>query len=371
MSIGGTASSTLQNALNYAYNKGVVLVAAAGNDGSTNGIDYPGAYPNVIAVGALDSSKARASYSDRGPQLDIMAPGSAVISTYTGSNSTYGSLSGTSMATPHVSAAIGLALGCMPAPADLAAKIAERDQVTAALYSTADDLGTPGWDSTFGNGLTRVDKLVLNVCPNAVPPPNQPPTASFTAVQGNSFGVNVNAASSSDPDGDALTYSWNFGDGGTATGVTAQHTYAAAGTYAIQLTVDDGHGHTAQSTQNVTPTDVIDTDPGTISVTSGQVTTLSITASTPNQYRKIYVPGGTTTLQVNLAGPACSPICNPDGDLYVQKLAKPTATKYVCRPYLRGSNESCTISNPQSGYWYMWVKRRSGTGNATLTATLS
>ena len=76
MSIGGGASSAIENAVNYAFNQGVILVAAAGNDGQSNDVDYPGAYSAVIAVGALTSSKAKASYSDSGPQLDIAAPGS-------------------------------------------------------------------------------------------------------------------------------------------------------------------------------------------------------------------------------------------------------------------------------------------------------
>ncbi|MDP1793252.1 MAG: S8 family serine peptidase, partial [Acidimicrobiales bacterium] len=234
MSIGGGSSSAMLNAVNYAHNKGVILVAAAGNDGGANSVDYPGAYPNVIAVGALDSNKARASYSDGGSQLDIMGPGSGVISTYTGNGTTYSSLSGTSMATPHVSGAIALALSCAPA--------ATAAQVTSALYSTADDLGAAGYDTAYGNGLARVDKLVNALCPSGPPPPNQSPVASFTTTQSGSLGVAVNGAGSTDPDSDPLTYAWNFGDGSTGTGATTTHTYAAGGTYTIGLTVSDGRG---------------------------------------------------------------------------------------------------------------------------------
>ncbi|HVL88371.1 MAG TPA: PKD domain-containing protein [Candidatus Thermoplasmatota archaeon] len=71
------------------------------------------------------------------------------------------------------------------------------------------------------------------------PQPNRAPTASF-AVSASGLALAVDASASSDPDGDPLTYAWSFGDGATATGVRASHTYAASGTYAVRLTVSDG-----------------------------------------------------------------------------------------------------------------------------------
>lgn len=366
MSIGGGASSAIQQALIAASNAGIVLVAAAGNDGSTNGIDYPGAYDNVIAVGALDASKSRASYSDRGPQLDIMAPGSSILSSYSSNNSSYATMSGTSMATPAVSGAIALAMSCMPNGTTVA-------QITAKLYSSAEDLGTAGYDTTYGNGLVRADKLVQALCPDAPPPPNNNPIANFTATQSGALGVSVNAATSSDPDADPLTYAWNFGDGGTATGVNpAPHTYASTGTYAITLNIADGRGGTATLMKTFQATGLVDPDPATATVVSGQNVALTLGSGTlADQFRKIYVPPGTNTLTVQLSGPACSPSCNPDGDLYTQVNVKPTNTKYACRPYLRGPNEICTKPAPQSGWWYLRVRRRIGAGPVNLVATLS
>ncbi|MEY2469033.1 MAG: serine protease, partial [Actinomycetota bacterium] len=375
MSIGGGSSSAMQNAVNYAWGKGVILVAAAGNDGGTNSIDYPGAYPNVIAVGALDSNKARASYSDRGPQLDVMAPGSNVLSTYTGANNaTYSSLSGTSMATPHVAGAIALALGCNTGktPTD----------VVNALFSTAENLGAAGYDTTYGWGLARADLLVANVCGGSPPPPPPPPpgnaapTAAFTATASGTLGVAVNGSSSSDPDGDALTYAWTWGDstaGGT--GVTASHTYAAAGTYTIGLTVNDGHAHTASTSTSFTvnpPSS--DPDPSTPNVTSGQNKTIALSSSNPDTYFKINVPSGKGQLRVALTGPSCGFFgfsCPVDGDLYTRFGARPTDTTYACRPFLKGNAETCTTANPSAGYWYLRVKRAAGSGNVNLTATIS
>lgn len=82
---------------------------------------------------------------------------------------------------------------------------------------------------------------------------NQPPSASFTtSVSG--LTVAVNGSASADPDGTISSYSWDFGDGGTATGATAQRTYGAAGTYTITLTVTDNDGATASTTRTVTVT---------------------------------------------------------------------------------------------------------------------
>ena len=454
MSIGGGASSTLENAVNYAWNHGVILVAAAGNDGGSNSIDYPGAYTNVIAVGALDSNKVRASYSDGGPQLDIMAPGSNVLSSYTGSNSTYATLSGTSMATPGVAGAIALALGCETAGTT-------PTQVVNALYNTADDLGAVGYDQAYGHGLARADKLVAAVCGPSTPPVNQPPTAAFTTAASGTLGVTVNGSSSTDPDGDTLTYAWTFGDGATATGATpAVHTYASAGTYTIGLTVNDGHGHTASTTHSFTaagapvnqpptaaftatpsgvlgvavngssssdpdgdslsyawtfgdggtatgPTPAVhtyasagtytigltvndghghtatattpfaassDPDLSTPNVTSGQTTSIALSASNPDTYFKINVPAGKTQLRVALTGPSCGFFgfsCPVDGDLYTRQGARPTDTVYACRPFVKGNSETCTQANPAADYWYLRVKRAAGTGTVNLTATIS
>ncbi len=364
MSIGGGSSSAMANAVNYASNKGVILVAAAGNDGGSNSIDYPGAYPNVIAVGALDSNKARASYSDGGPQLDIMGPGSGVISTYNSSTTSYASMSGTSMATPHVAGAIALALSCAPGTT--------ASQMTSALFSTAEDLGAAGYDTAYGNGLARVDKLVAALCPSGPPPPNQNPVASFTTAQSGSLGVAVNGSGSTDPDNDPLTYAWNFGDGATGTGATATHTYAAGGTYTIGLTVSDGRGGTNATTRSFTAEAITDPDPSTPTVLSGQTKSMAISSTTPNQYVKILVPAGTTQIKAVTTGPSCGFFfCSVDGDLYTRSNLKPTDSLYNCRSQARGNAETCTTSNPYPSYWYVRVKRYSGAGTLNLTVTLT
>lgn len=106
MSLGAsTGSSTLLNAVNYAWSKNCILVAAAGNSGSTSPT-YPAYYSNCIAVASSTSSDTRSYFSNYGSWVELAAPGSSIYSTYKGTS--YATLSGTSMACPHVSGVAGL-----------------------------------------------------------------------------------------------------------------------------------------------------------------------------------------------------------------------------------------------------------------------
>ena len=153
ISIGGDSqSSVLKNAVDYAVSLGVLVVAAAGNDGpSTGSIDWPSAYSNVVSVGAIDSNKSVPDFSSRGindgdyvvedREVEFGAPGVAVLSTSL--NGGYELMSGTSMATPHVSG--------------LAAKLWQGDALSTRIYlqnlARGHDLYIPGDDSATGFGL--------------------------------------------------------------------------------------------------------------------------------------------------------------------------------------------------------------------------
>jgi len=109
MSLGGTTSSkALKAAVDKAYNSGMLLVASAGNMGynKKGSITYPAAYDSVIAVGAIDQQNIRASFSSVGRQLELMAPGVGIESTFP--NNSYSTMNGTSMASPHVAGAAAL-----------------------------------------------------------------------------------------------------------------------------------------------------------------------------------------------------------------------------------------------------------------------
>ncbi|MCJ7641131.1 MAG: S8 family peptidase [Desulfobacterales bacterium] len=113
LSLGGPAGSgTLQNAVNYAWGKGCVIVAAAGNDGNGNP-SYPAYYDNCIAVAATDPNDSKATFSNHGFWVDVAAPGVDIYSTLPNHKNqmgprNYGTLSGTSMAAPHVAGVAAL-----------------------------------------------------------------------------------------------------------------------------------------------------------------------------------------------------------------------------------------------------------------------
>ena len=139
-----SSSSVIEDAMNYAHQNGALIIAAAGNLASSNPF-YPAAYPEVMSVSATDSNDHLASFSNYGNKIELAAPGVNIYSTFL--NGAYASLSGTSMAAPHVTGVAALVWSRFPDYSN--------DQVRMVLDNTADDLGSPGWDQYFGYG--RVD----------------------------------------------------------------------------------------------------------------------------------------------------------------------------------------------------------------------
>lgn len=158
LSLGGPSPSfVLNDAVNYAYQRGVILVASTGNAGAP-AVLYPAAYDPVIAVGATDSGNNWAGFSNYGPELDVVAPGVDIYSAFPGGG--YGYRSGTSMAAPHVS---GLAALLWGIPGNGPARI------RTLIESSALDLGASGWDEYFGSGLIQMDAAILRALPTATP----------------------------------------------------------------------------------------------------------------------------------------------------------------------------------------------------------
>ena len=182
LSLGGRyGSQTLSEACGYAYAKGCAVVAAAGNSGSFV-MAYPAAYPTVIAVGATDANDIKTSFSNYGKELSVVAPGLSILSTMpmtpvtlntsSGYDTEYDSLSGTSMASPHVAGLAALLLSANP---DLSA-----DGVRDLLQRTALDLGELGWDEVYGYGRIQAD-AALNEVLYPSPPDTVAPSVTILA----------------------------------------------------------------------------------------------------------------------------------------------------------------------------------------------
>ncbi|WP_243027267.1 S8 family peptidase [Thermus albus] len=152
----GVDDPTLENAIFQARASGAVVVAASGNDGGY-GVLFPGNLPTVIAVGAVDSTKNRASFSTYGPELDLMAPGVGVL--VADESGGYASGDGTSFASPVVAGVVAL---YMSKYASERKNWPTPNQVYQCLTGTAEDLGIPGRDDEYGFGLVRADRVMTD-----------------------------------------------------------------------------------------------------------------------------------------------------------------------------------------------------------------
>ena len=150
MSLGNYAQADfLHDAVRYAYDRDVVIVAASGND-NTDRPGYPAAYPEVFAVAATDYNGNRASFSNYGDYIDVAAPGASIASTYPGGQ--YAALSGTSMASPHVSALAALIRSANPE--------LNNEEVMEIMRTSAIDMGDSGKDIYFGYGQIDVRRAL-------------------------------------------------------------------------------------------------------------------------------------------------------------------------------------------------------------------
>lgn len=234
-----------QNDINVLRAAGILPVFAAGNTG-TSGSVSPANNPGAMAVGAVDASDNVLSISARGPSScagdatypDVVAPGNSIRVARPGS--TYTTRTGTSMAAPHVAGAIALLLQAQPG---LGVEMQE-----AALFDGAVDLGTAGVDVDSGFG--RIDVAAsLDSLGGPPLPANLSPHAEFTTSKRKST-YTFNAAGSYDPDGNIVSYAWDFGDGAVGSGSVVSHVFAS-GTFTVTLTVTDNAGASATASGNV------------------------------------------------------------------------------------------------------------------------
>jgi len=461
LSLGGTfaddGTSSDAMALNRAADRGIIVVAAAGNHDIPileDNIVSPGSADKAITVAAVNdrgtisrSDDTKASFSNGGPREsdgdadtrdeekpEVAAPGQSITSARHNTASSYTTMSGTSMATPMVA---GIAAMMRAANPSLTWR-----EVEDILRATSEDKGPAGWDRDYGYGLVDARAAVVEAADRNVP--NAPPVACFSATPGPGR-VDVDGACSTDADGTVVAWSWRFGDGATGAGARASRVYAAAGTYTIDLVVTDDRGATHATsrvvevptppprppvacfglsvflrnltvdaacstdpdgnivawswswgdatpdgagarathayaedgayTVTLTVTDAtgltattsrtvsvaFDPDPATPTLRSGDVVTAASGSSGTWRHWKILVGEGASALAATLDGNPCGLIgCNPDLDLYVRHGAKPYVGMYDCRPYEKDSDEACALASPRAGWWYVSVHTYSG-----------
>jgi serine protease len=247
---GYNPGSTVANAIAYAYNHGVVLLASSGNAGVST-VSYPAAYSQVIAVGATRYDDARPSYSQYGSALEICAPGGDIgvdqngdgygdgvlQNTFTGYNpgppeqlanpTEFGwwFYDGTSMACPHAVALVAMMIANGQTGVE---------NIRTILHETAVDLGSAGWDQYYGYG--RIDAYA------ALTYGGTPPVAQFTGNPTSGCApLTVNFTDLST--GEIDTWDWNFGDGSPHSSQQhPTHQYTGAGDYTVSLTVSGTNG---------------------------------------------------------------------------------------------------------------------------------
>lgn len=157
MSLSVGQTQAIDDALSYAYNqKGVFIDCASGNSGSS--VSYPARNPNVMAVAATDRYDNKAYYSNPGPEIEVAAPGSDILSTTIGNN--YGSGSGTSFAAPHVAGTAALVFSYNSNLTNV--------DVRQLLKDSADDIDAPGFDNNTGYGRINA-RGALDLAPPPVP----------------------------------------------------------------------------------------------------------------------------------------------------------------------------------------------------------
>lgn len=255
-------TATVNSAMAYFVNRGGVVVGAAGNSGRY--YSNPD-NPHILLVSATDSNDVLASFSNRGDNIDVSAPGVSIRTTVVGGR--YGGSSGTSFATPIVAGIAALLLSYNP---NLTPQ-----QVQDIIKQSADDLGAPGWDPEYGWGRVNARRALEMVAGGQLPGDSTPPSVSFAspangATVSGTVSVQVNA---SDNVGVA-SVSLYVNNTLLGTRTTAPYTFSwdttrvSNGSYTLRAVAADAAGNSSSAQISVNVSNQVDTTPPTVTITS-------------------------------------------------------------------------------------------------------
>ncbi|MCP4607669.1 MAG: S8 family serine peptidase [Planctomycetes bacterium] len=371
----GNCGNTTQNAINTARSNGATVVVAAGNSNTNASNTTPANCSGVITIASVDRTGGRAYYSNYGSVVDVAAPGgdtsvssNGVLSTLNSGthdpySQSYAYYQGTSMATPHVAGVVALMYDVDPQITP--------DEVEAILKRTSRSF--PDTCSQCGSGIVdayaALDEVngggsELQKLQNGVP------VTGLSASKGSDLHYTMDVPSdatnlifeTSGGFGDADLYV-RYGSAPTTTSYDCRpynngnaetcNMSTQAGTYYVMV----------RAYQNFSSVSL----EGSYSQGGGggfkglNKTNISGLHDSVTDY-SVEVPTGKTSLDVTMSGGS------GDGDLYVRFGSNPTFSKYDCRPYKNGNNESCSFSNPSAGTWYIRIYGYFAFSGVTLKA---